>query len=513
MAIVRRFFGGAVTQAIPTSLPYYYEATSQYRAFHDLLRAYYLSNGLYDEIRTALQVTGAEDESLKPLRNPASRAVEFYAAKLWPGTLPDALPIVTDNQAIIEPVKQIWTWSNWSHRKQVAARWLAMYGDLFIKVGSSEGKVFLQIIDPRHSPYYDLDDRGNLTHFRADIPISAIDAETGELTIESFTEVWDKGLQWYAQWTHTENFGVSLSQLGTPDYTADFSEFGVDFVPVVHVKHRDIGDDHGDGVFSHVIDKIDEANRQATRLHQMLYRSNRSLWVLQANLLDAQGRPMPAPTIGDSNELEIGDDTLFRLPGNSTLQSMVPQLNYTDALSILNAQLDEIERDLPELNYYRIKEMGGNISGRAIRLLLSDAVDNVLEVRGNAEAGLARADMMALTIGANMGLEGFNVGSYEAGDLEHSFAERAVIESEPDERADTLQKYRGAGLALTTAMRLTGFSEEEIVRAQTDLQMEQAQATTSLASALLEQQRRFDQEQQAQLGGPRQEPGTPEGLV
>ena len=56
--------------------------------------------------------------------------------KIWPGPLPAALPIVTENQAIIEPIQQVWTWSNWGSEKQAAARWFACYGDMFLKVAT-----------------------------------------------------------------------------------------------------------------------------------------------------------------------------------------------------------------------------------------------------------------------------------------------------------------------------------------------------------------------------------------
>src|SRR5688572_22777452 len=99
-----------------------------------ILRAYYVSNSLYDVLRDILRRQAIWSEALKPIKNPAYRVVEFYPSHLWPGTLPDALPIVAKKKAIVKPIQQVWTWSNWGAKKQVAARHLALYGDLFIKV-------------------------------------------------------------------------------------------------------------------------------------------------------------------------------------------------------------------------------------------------------------------------------------------------------------------------------------------------------------------------------------------
>jgi hypothetical protein len=502
MSIVQRFFGGNLATVTATSLAYYYEASDDARAFYDLLRAYYVNNGLYDELRDALSVTNMEDEALKPLRNPASRVVEFYASKLWPGALPDGLPIETENVGVAEAIERVWEWSNWGSQKQVAARWLALYGDWFLKVATRMDvngrveRVFLQSIDPRYVPEFDTDERGFLTYFRADVPQMRRSGDDVERF--TYTEVWDKGADRFRTWEHDKGEWVDIEQLEPPKADLEMTgTFGFDFVPVVHVKFRDIGDERGDGAFAHALDKIDEGNRLATRLHQMLFRHNRNLWALKANQVDRDGRPIPAPTLGSdgSSELEVGDNTVVRLPGNSELQSMVPDLKYEAASVILRDHLMELEQDLPELAYFRLKERTGELSGRAVKMLLGDAVDRVLEARGNAETGLARAHGMALTMGGIGRLEGFQaLGKFEAGDFEHSFQSRDVIPMDEWERAEVFGKYVQAGMGMTTAMRRAGFGDDEILQAQADKQLEVAQAQSSLALALLEQQRGFDQE-------------------
>lgn len=463
----------------------------QYR----MLRAYYLNNGVYEVLDAMLSGIGVQRQELRPLRNPAFRVVEFYAAKLWPGALPQALPIVTENQAIVDPIRQVWTWSNWGSEKQTAARWFACYGDMFIKVATLEDaagrptRVFLQNLEPQYVTEFDADERGFLTYVRIDIPQQRRVGD--ELKPYLHTEVWTKID--YRQWEHDRSPSTPLAQLGPVRVQRPLSDFGIDFVPVVWQPFRNIGDDRGLAAITPALDKIDEVNRQATRLHQILFRYNKALWALSANAMDAQGRPLPPPRLGDlsaDNTMDLDDDTIVRLPGQATLESLVPNISYDAALSVIAAQMAEIERDLPELAYYELR--GRNVSGVAAEMLLGDAIDRLLEARGNAEAALIRADQMALTIGAAAGIFA-DVGAYEDGAFDHSFAERPVLKLSDNERAALVQSWVQAGVPLRTALRRVGWSEDDIANMDMDMEEERT-LNANLADAVLNQaQTQFDQ--------------------
>jgi len=466
------------------------------RAFYQMLMAYYQNNGLYDDLMLAMYQLKNWQHGMKPLRNPANRVVEFYVAKLAPGALPDALPIVTHNERIIRPIQQVWEWSNLSARKQVLVRWLAIYGDGFIKVVSKRGdKVYLQLLEPGCVSDFSADHRGYLTDVRIDIPME----KKGLI----HTEVWTKAS--YRVWEHRQGLGVETERLGAPLEETPLSEFGIDFIPIVHGKLRDIGEKRGVGAYALALDKIDEANRQATRLHQMIFRHNKANWALRANAQDASGRPLPPPSIdgtlaGNGMEtLELGDETVLRLPGLSVLDSLVPQLDYGSALAILNAQMDEIEQDLPELAYYKLREKG-DLSGRAVRALLSDAIDRLLEARGNVEDMLARADAMALTVGQAVGVF-HDLGDYHRGDFKHGFARRDVIPLDELDKAEILQTETAAGLPLVTALRRVGMGEEEIRQVLDELGAEEARKQATLGQAMAAARRRFDRYEDGQTAG------------
>jgi hypothetical protein len=366
---------------------------------------------------------------------------------------------------------------------------------MFIKVATKENligetaRVFLQNIEPQYVTDFDADERGYLTYVRIDIPRQRRD---GDKTVKyTYTEVWTK--EDYRLWEHDKEASTATDQLGRPKEQKPLSDFGIDFVPIVWQAFRNIGDLRGMAAITPAIDKIDEANRQATRLHQMLFRYNRALWALAANAQDAQGRPLPPPRLGDSsadNTIEMDDDTIVRLPGMSTLSSLVPALNYEGALSIIDAQMSEIQRDLPELAYYELR--GRDVSGVAAELLLGDAIDRLLEARGNAEGALVRADQMALSIGIAGGIFPDTLGRYEDGAFDHMFADRPVLTTSESENAKQVEVWVKAGLPLRSALRRVGWSEDEITATDDDAATEKVN-NASFADAVLGQaQRQFD---------------------
>lgn len=443
------------------------------RDLYALLRLYYDSNDLYRGLTSYMHWRGAWQEAMLPLRNPAYRVVEFYASKLWPGTLPDALPIETDvenEESLVAAIHRVWEWSNWGAQKQVAARHLAMLGDVFLKVVSDPARkrVFFRLIDAAHVNEFDTDERGYLTYIRVDIPQTK--REKDGARSYTYTEVWTKEL--YRRWEHEHRDDTPVAELGRPLEELPLSAFGIDFVPFVHIQFRDVGRPRGVGAYTHALDKIDEANRQASRLHQMLFRNNKALWVVGANSSDASSRPLPAPTLTpgkDGVTAEWADESVLYLPGMSSMQALVPNINYGAALAVLDAMMAEIEKDLPELAYYRIRDMN-QVSGRAVQFLLSDAIDRAREARGNAESGLIRANQMALTLGQAARIPGFAVGSYEAGDFAHWFAERDImplsgLERTEEERLEAEMlavRVNDLGVSKAAAQKRMGYTEEEI---------------------------------------------------
>lgn len=420
-----------------------------HRTVYEILRAHYFTNDLYANIQETLKQRGVWVPAMKPLRSPAYRVVESYASKVWGGPLAEALQIETAHAAIVPAIEQLWQWSNWASQKQRAIRTLAITGDWFVKVATRADaagqvvRVYLQTIEPEYVSEFDEDERGYLTYCRIDIPDTERGAD-GKTKAVTHTEVWDKRQDRYRLWVHTKGHDEELDRLGLPRDDRPLSSLGIDFIPIAHAMLRDVGNERGMAAIWPALDKINEANMQATRLHQMLFRNGRAFWAASAGGFDAAGRPLAPVRIGGdgvsaasangrSDTVNLGDDDIISLPGAATLQALVPNINYSAALDILNAMMDEIEHDLPELAYYSLRTQG-QVSGVAVRLLLSDAIDRWEEARGSAFAALIQAHEMALTIGAANRLEKFEgVGTFENGDFEHTLIGKPFVPPDPAE--------------------------------------------------------------------------------
>jgi predicted transglutaminase-like cysteine proteinase len=141
---------------------------------------------------------------------------------------------------------------------------------------------------------------------------------------------------------------------------------------------------------------------------------------------------------------------------------MIPNINFRDHLAELTDQMDEIKQDLPELRYYDIKEPSG-ISTETMRMMLGGAVDRVIDARGSAHSALVRANQMALTLARVNNIEGFaDIGTYEAGQFEHDFADQEVLPLTKKERADIVKVYQEADMDIIFSMQQAGYTNEEV---------------------------------------------------
>jgi hypothetical protein len=413
------------------------------------LEAYYLQNGLYDPLMSANYALSEWHEEMKPLRNPANRSVEFFVSNTLPGSVPSALPIVTDNNRIVEPIQQVWKWEGFNQNKPKAIRWLSNLGDLFIQCVTSPNmdKVYRNFIKPTNVTLFQEDARGNIIKIRLDVRTSPMTWHTEIWTMEGM-KVWENTLGEY-----------QAEQSLPSTEIIPLSTWGIDFIPFVHIKFRDIGDLYGMGCFSHCLDKIDEVNRMATRMHVLMFRHNKPYWAVSANANDSEGKPLPPPSFKTSPE-DLDDNALMRLPGTSKLDALIPDLDYNSYSLVVDKQLEEIEKDLPELAYYRLREQG-ELSGKAVRLLLGDALSRIKEARTNFEAGLIKSEIMVLTIGQRLGIWS-GLGEYDNGDLDHEYKERELLAVSIDEKAETMKKLVDAGISTVQAARMSDIGELEI---------------------------------------------------
>lgn len=441
---------------------------------YDKLKTLYDGNGVYDDIAYTANLMGIPVEAIKPLRTVVNRSVEFYVSRILPNPT-----VVSENEAVKQAIEQFYKWSNFKSKKQVLCRNLSLYGDLFLKVASDESKIYFENLNPRYVSEFNTDTRGYITEIRIDIPI---EKDGREMT---YTEYWSKEDDYYAVWEHTRGADASLDNLGEPIEYGSLGELGIDFVPVVYVKFKDAGDARGQGCVTHALDKIDEANRQATTLPQRLYRYGKPIYAVLANSTDSNGKFNPPPKLNNGAlETTMTDDpSVMYFPGMSKMESLIPNIPYQDALNILNAQMAELEQDLPELRFYSLKD--SQISGKAISQLLAGAIARAEEAKDNLIEGLERLDYMALTIGKYLGFFPRTIGSYENGDFDHSIETDPMIEEDENERATLLKTLTDSGIPLTTAMKIAGYPDGMILEVEEKKALQTAQENANLAQAML----------------------------
>lgn len=432
-------------------------------------RAYYDKVDLFENLGRGLKElsSGQIVSQVKGLRNPARRVVEFYAAHICPGDLPEALPVETSsaNKRIEPAIEQIFTWSNWAAKKQVAVRWDARDGDLFMQAAKPEGKEksFINLPDAAHVTELEKDDNDFIVRIRLDIP--RVRRSQNETTEEPEryvrTEIWDKSRGDVRVWEHPGTNGIAdLKQLASypvkrkllseesPSGSED--EFiGANFIPFVHVKFSDEGGLWGVGAYESEIPTIDELCKMVTRLHGMFFRYDEPLDVVESSLVGPDNQPLPPPRFEDQrvsgvasglvsltnqderDTVEIAGRTRVLMPSGWTLKANSSAVKYAEGLSLVTATIeDELEPSLPELAYDRLRKKGGELSGRAIQLHLSDAEAKGIEARGHFEAGLIRVTQMCMTLAQVHGLDGFSqeqIGTFDAGDFDFSFEKRDLI--------------------------------------------------------------------------------------
>lgn len=454
---------------------------------YQMLDAYYYQNGLYDIINEIAGSRSDDNENARPLRNPAYRVVEFYASKVWAGSLPDALPIETENDRIIDPIHELWKFSNWETLKQTAIRTLTKKGDLFLKVSSQDERVFLQLIQPEHVTDFDCDNRCNIEWIRLDIPRKRRDA-MGKEKAYTHTEIWNgDGLR---IWENDRGVNDNIESLGTPTIEMSMDEMGIDFVPFSYVPLKGDVTKRGIGAYTLQIDKIDEVNNMAASMQARLFRYNKPVWSTERTAVDGKGQAAVNLGAGAGMVRSETDDDIINLPGNTTLKSLVPDIDWNAARLALIDQMAELEMDMPELAYYNLRS-SNQLSGTAIRLLLSDTTDRALEARAAAESCLVRAHKMALSIGQTMGIWS-DIGSFDAGDFEHEFREREIIEQSGIDKATTFAAWMQGGAPAAFVLSQIGETDESIEMYKEAEREAREDENNGLAASLLNAQTQFD---------------------
>lgn len=393
----------------------------------------------------------------RSIYNPSARLIDLYASFVYGGALDmehltgGALPIITDNDALIDALRQVYQWSRLAELKTLYVRDGAQHGDAPIKVidDPERGKVRLELLDPRKLRHVEFDAVGNvkaavIEYEREDALDAAVFVPGAnglhplERTAQSYTyteiidhDPTDDALIRFRTYKNGEPFAFTQDEDG--EDVAEWSEpYG--FVPLVIAGHKATTKHWHRNAFDSVIPGIDTANDAASLLLDQVRKSTNPIWAFIG-------------VSGGTLDLSVDkkDAVPFvKLPTGGDAKPLVFPLDITGALEHLRELLKEIERNAPELALQRIRESSGSLTAPGVRTAYSDAIGRIEEARGSYDGGLVRALQMAVTIGGYRGYDSFasfGLDSYAAGDLDFYVKDRPVISDEltSEQRITALQ--------------------------------------------------------------------------
>lgn len=408
-------------------------------------------------------------EFTRNIYNPAYRLGTFMQTHIMGGTLdpaagdgtavPSALPIIvpesnaSKEDALRGSLAELWKWSNWQTAKDVYTLWGATLGDVFIEIVDdvARGRVYLRNLNPASVTSLIVDPFGQIKGYT--IQEERADPETGRAV--QYKEVVARGED---EQVIFKTFKDD-SPFGWPDANGEplphtwEQEYG--FIPLVHVKHNDVGLDWGWAELHPARPKVQEVDDQASKLNDQVRKIVDVPWY-------ASGLKQPATTPAISRTAATAaapmkakeDQPIIYGPEGSSITPMVADLNIEAVSENIQRLLEEIERDYPELRFDRMRSSGTDVSGEALRRAREPANVKVIARRANYDHALVRAQQMALAIGGFRGYEaykGFDLDSFKKGELDHTIGPRPVFAVDRrDQLAEDILFWQAAGAAAAT---------------------------------------------------------------
>ncbi|MFH1574633.1 MAG: hypothetical protein ABIG68_11660, partial [Acidobacteriota bacterium] len=251
----------------------FFENTA-YRSIHSWSASYKRQYGLYRYIRN--------------IYNPANRMGIFWQTHLMGGRLdpeagdgktePNALPILTEHEELRRAIAHLWELSNWQVNKDVFTLWGSIFGDVALEVVDDplREKVYLKIANPSLIKSVELDPFGNVKAYvfeekrphpnsqrKQTVTYTEIAIRDGENVVYQ-TQLNGQAYAWPGQ----EQDGRPVAEWSRP--------YG--FIPLVMVKHNDVGLDWGWSEMHPGRGKFQEVDDLASKLSDQIRKLVEAPW-------------------------------------------------------------------------------------------------------------------------------------------------------------------------------------------------------------------------------------------
>lgn len=373
----------------------------------------------------------------RAIYNPVARQNRLIVSNVYQGaidleTMTDgAIPIKTDNETVVDALRQVMKWSKLGQQLSLYVKWAALYGDCAIKVVDDKAgeKVRLELLHPGKIRECEFDEVGNVksaiieyervddANVSAMLPTRSGASEQGQRLPYTYTEKITRDK--FQTFKNGEPFAFYTDANGN-GLTEWDNEYG--FVPLVVAHYDQAGTKWGLNSFYSSLRKIDEINDAASLINDQVRKSVNLIWYFAGV---RQSTELSASTAAEAKDKVPA----IYAPEGSQPYPMIGNLPIADALSNLQNMLNELERDMPELALQRIRE-GSALTAPGVRTGYSDAIGNIQNARKNLDPALVSALQMATSIGGYNrydGFQSFTLDSYQRGDIDFDIRERPVI--------------------------------------------------------------------------------------
>lgn len=418
-----------------------------------IYEAYY-DNTAYDAIETFSAKLKTDERLYKHIRglyNPVKRENELYVANTYQGNIDakalteGALPLQFDNAAFEQALPNVLRWSNLGQQLDRYVQYAALYGDAFwwIVDDPQRERVRMELLHPSRVRDIQRDEVGNIRaavieYEREEDPqleqyqpsrLGSLFEKPPKVYLYTMkvTKVADTrrdpdaygdGDVLFETFKDGEPFAYYYTAEGLP-LTKWYADYG--FVPMKAAHFQPTADGWGKNSFYATRRKIDELNDQASIVDDTIRR------VIEP-LLKAKG-VRGASDLNVSKEDRDALTIIYLSNAEGDIEALQIPVDLGSAAKNAESLLAEIERDMPLLALQRIRE-NGSLTAPGVRTGYSDAIAKVNSLRGNLDPALVGALQMACTIGAVRGYDGFggfNINSYDNGDMELAISDRGVI--------------------------------------------------------------------------------------
>lgn len=329
--------------------------------------AYYKGNVYLDSlVRGDLKKAGRL-RAMQEVYNCITQAVDIDARFIMKQDLAVLCPEgKSEWQDII--VQEIWERSSFQKNKYKLVRTGANLGDAYLIVQELDEFPFARIIVANS------EDMEIFTN-----PHDQEETERAHQHYNFYDEQAKKVRSWDRVW-YKDRIETYIDGKLVEEYSGEYKYFTE--VPVIQIKHIDIGEAYGLHTWHSIQAQMDAVNEIASYLWLILQRYGEPTLI-------ATGPKKPEKIVRrDGNVIYVGIDGDLRIleyAGN-----VLPQI-----IEFSKIVTDYIQNSLPELSLNKIRDLG-NLSGYAVSMHLADMIAKIEELRGNYADGIEYANALAL---------------------------------------------------------------------------------------------------------------------